>query len=65
MKIKKWESIDKCPDNYFLALLRKGFLFKIKIVYVHVDNHFLQWKDLRYRNGLSIGSWKCIYYISC
>lgn len=63
MKIKKWQNIDKCPKGYFWALLKKGFLFKIKTVYVHTDNHFLQWKDLRYKNGVNVGKWRCIYYL--
>lgn len=64
MKIKKWTSIDDCPKGKkFLAILQLGYLIRISFVYVHTDNHFLAWKDLRTSNGRGIGNWKCIFYI--
>lgn len=63
MTIKKWSSIEDCPQNSnFLAILKFGWRIRIRRVYVHTDNHFLSWKDLRTMDGVSVGPWKCLFY---
>lgn len=64
MTIYKWTNIEECPQNInFVAILKYKWRIKICLVYVHIDNHFLVWKDLRTLDNISIGKWKCIYYI--
>jgi hypothetical protein len=60
---KKWTKIEDCPKGItLLAILKNGWRFKLKWVYVHVDACFPFWTQLRSLKGMSIGSWKCIYY---
>lgn len=64
--IKRWTKIEDCPiGKSFLGLFKKGIRFKIARVYVHVDDNFLQWRNLRprFRNGKSIIGYKCIFYL--
>lgn len=63
MRLRKWTKIEDCPHNkIFLAILKSGWRIKIKKVYVHVDNHWLMWRQLRTLDHKSV-NWKCIYYI--
>lgn len=64
MRIKKWTYIEDCPKDNFLAVLKLGRKIRIRKVYVHVDNHFLAWRDLRTMDKMSVGNWKCIFYIA-
>jgi hypothetical protein len=63
MKFKKWTQIEDCPHGRnFIAILKRGWRIKIKKVYVHVDNHWLMWRELRTLDKIGIGNWKCIAY---
>lgn len=63
MTLKKWTKIEDCPHGRnFVAVLKLGWRIKICRVYVHVDNHFLMWRELRMPNKGGIGKWKCILY---
>lgn len=63
MWVKKWTKIEDCPHNKpFYAVLVLGYRVKIKKVYVHMDNHWLEWKQLRTLKHKNLPGWKCIYY---
>ena len=51
---KRWTVIDDCPPYIFKARLKyDNGKIKYKKVYVHVDKHFLAWKDIRLKNDKS------------
>lgn len=61
--LKRWTKIEDCPHNkQFIAILKHGWKIKIRWVYVHVDNHFLMWRELR-TLGACIGQWRCILFL--
>jgi len=62
--LRKWSKIEDCPNGKnFIAVLKLGWRIKIECVYVHVDNHFLQWRELRTLNNLGIGKWRCVWWL--
>jgi hypothetical protein len=64
MIFKKWSKIEDCPHGKnFIAILKLGWKIKILKVYVHVDNNFLMWRELRTLDKKGIGKWKCIFYL--
>jgi len=64
MILREWNKIEDCPhDKSFIAILKLGLKIKIRRVYVHVDNNFLMWRDLRTLDRKGIGKWKCIAYL--
>lgn len=64
MALKKWTNIESCPHgSNFLAILKKGWRRKVVSVYVHVDNNFLMWRDLRkVKTKISMPGWDCTHY---
>lgn len=64
MTLKKWTKIEDCPHGKnFIAILKLGWRLKISRVYVHVDNHFLMWRELKTTNKRGIGKWRCVLYL--
>lgn len=59
----KWTRIEDCPqDRIFIAILTLDNKIRMWPVYVHMDNNFLAWRDIRTPNGRSIGKWRVKYY---
>lgn len=63
LKWKKWTSIEDCPSSVFKArIIYKNGNIAYKKVYVHTDNNFLMWKNIRLKDNSNTKTFKVTHY---